>query len=193
MKAAQLTSHGNPGRFTLTNLPDPSPAPDEVLIDVRACGVNRLDLWAEEGGLPIKLGLPRVLGSEIAGTISKLGDDVDDWLVGARVAVQSNLFCGRCEFCLRGDESICIHGQLLGVDRDGGFAEKVAVPARALVPMPDTIDFTTSAALSLAGSTAMHMLTNRTDVQPANGCSSWAEPAASGLTPPKSPVNWALE
>jgi NADPH:quinone reductase-like Zn-dependent oxidoreductase len=166
MKAHQLQSHGNPGKFTLVDLPEPRLAPDEVLVDVKACGLNRLDLWGEEGGLPVPIALPRTLGSEIAGTIAKLGEDVDDWRLGARVAVQSNLFCGHCEFCLRGDESTCIHGKLLGIDRDGGFATHVAVPARALVPMPDGVDFKTSASLSLAGSTAMHMLTNRTEVQP---------------------------
>jgi NADPH:quinone reductase-like Zn-dependent oxidoreductase len=91
---------------------------------------------------------------------------VTDWKVGDRVAVQSNLFCGECEFCRRGDESICIQGELLGVTRDGGLAEKVVVPARALVRLPDRMDFNTSAALTLAGSTAMHMLTNRTQVKP---------------------------
>jgi NADPH:quinone reductase-like Zn-dependent oxidoreductase len=166
MKAVQLTRHGTPGEFQAGEIPLPAPAPDEVLIDVKACGLNRLDLWAEEGGLPVKVNLPRILGSEVAGVISRLGDDVDDWRIGDRVAVQSNLFCGTCEFCLRGDESICLHGSLLGVDRDGGFAQGVAVPARSLVPIPKNLDFTASAALSLAGSTAMHMLLNRAEVHP---------------------------
>ena len=136
------------------------------MVQVRACGLNHLDLWLESGGLPIQVPLPRTPGGEVAGEISALGNDVKDWKLGERVAVQSNLFCGECEFCQRGDESICIKGELLGVSRDGGFAEKVVVPARALVKLPPTLDFNTSAALTLAGSTAMHMLTNRTDVKP---------------------------
>jgi NADPH:quinone reductase-like Zn-dependent oxidoreductase len=91
--------------------------------------------------------------------------DNRSWKVGDRVAVQSNLFCGRCEFCLAGDESLCLSGQLLGVQRDGGFAERVAVPARALVPLPEAASYESSAALTLAGSTAMHMLTNRAQVR----------------------------
>lgn len=94
----------------------------------------------------------------------KTGASVTGWHVGDEVAVQSNLFCGECEFCRRGDESLCLRGQLLGVARDGGFAEEVAVPARSLVRLPSGVDFDTSAALTLAGSTAMHMLTNRTQV-----------------------------
>lgn len=168
MKAVQLVAHGTPGTFQLTNLPDLSPAPDHVIVNVRACGLNRLDLWLEEGGLPVQVTLPRTPGAEISGVISKLGSDVDDWRVGDRVAVQSNLFCGQCEFCLRGDESICLKGQLLGVQKDGGFAEQVAVPARSLVKIPDGVDFETSASLTLAGSTAMHMLTNRAEIRSAD-------------------------
>ncbi len=165
MRAVQLVAHGAPGTFQLVDIPKPVPAPDEVLVQVKACGLNRLDLWAEEAGLPIKLKLPRILGGEISGIVAELGDDVDQWRIGQRVAVQSNLFCGTCEYCLKGEESICLHGSLLGVDRDGGFAEYVTVPARALVALPDGLDFAASAALTLAGSTAMHMLTNRTEVR----------------------------
>src|SRR5689334_7056842 len=79
MRAVQLVSHGNPGKFELVDLPKPAPAPDEVMVQVKACGLNRLDLWAEEAGLPIKLKLPLILGAEIAGVIAELGEDVDDW------------------------------------------------------------------------------------------------------------------
>jgi 2-desacetyl-2-hydroxyethyl bacteriochlorophyllide A dehydrogenase len=164
MKGVQLVAHGTPGKFELRELPDPKLEPDEVLVQVQACGLNHLDLWLEEGGLPIPIELPRIPGSEIAGRIVTTGAAVRDFRVGDKVAVQSNLFCGECEFCRRGEESLCLHGQLLGVQRDGGFAEQVVVPERALVRLPAGVDFDTSAALTLAGSTAMHMLTNRTQV-----------------------------
>ena len=168
MRAVQLVKQGTPGEFKLVEIAAPKPAPDEVVVKVKACGVNRLELWAEEGGLPVPIQLPRILGGEIAGVIAELGEDVDNWRTGERVAIQSNLFCGSCEYCLRGDESLCLHGKLLGIDRDGGFAEMVVVPARSLVPMPEEVDFTACAALTLAGSTAMHMLTNRTEVRSAD-------------------------
>jgi NADPH:quinone reductase-like Zn-dependent oxidoreductase len=166
MKAVQLIGHGAPGQFKFSDVPDPVPAADEVVVRVRACGLNRLDLWLEEGSLPIPVKLPRIPGSEISGEVLAPGRDVSDWRVGDRVAVQSNLFCGHCEFCARGEESVCLHGKLLGVDRDGGFAEQVAVPASALVRLPANVDFAASAALTLAGSTAMHMLTQRASVRP---------------------------
>jgi 2-desacetyl-2-hydroxyethyl bacteriochlorophyllide A dehydrogenase len=165
MKAVQLVEFGAPGKLLITDLPEPQPSSNEVLVKVHACGLNHLDLWLEKGALPIELRLPIIPGAEIAGEVLALGNKVHGWQVGDRVAVQSNLFCGECEFCLAGKESLCLHGQLLGVQRDGGFAEKVVVPARALVSLPDGLNFQSSAALTLAGSTAVHMLTSRVQVQ----------------------------
>src|SRR5436853_2520794 len=99
MKAVQLIAHGSPGKFEFKDIAEPKPAPDQVLVQIKACGLNRLDLWAEEGGLPVPIQLPRTLGCEIAGQIIALGADIDDCRIGDRVAIQSNLFCGFCEYC----------------------------------------------------------------------------------------------
>ncbi len=116
--------------------------------------------------MPAPVQLPRIPGGEISGEILSVGSAVANWKIGDRVAVQSNLFCGRCEFCLRGQESICLRGKLLGVQEDGGFAEQVGVPATSLVRLPANLDFAASAGRTLAGSTAMHMLTQRASVKP---------------------------
>jgi NADPH:quinone reductase-like Zn-dependent oxidoreductase len=178
VKALQLVAHGAPGKFELRDVPDPQPAPGDAVVQVHSCGLNHLDLWLEEAGLPIPVELPRTPGGEIAGKIVALAPPGTAavpaassttgprWKIGDAVAIQSNLFCGECEFCRRGEDSMCLRGEILGVQHDGGFAEKVAVPTRALVPLPAGVDFDTSAALTLAGSTAMHMLTNRTQVKP---------------------------
>src|SRR5258708_7231102 len=141
MKALQLVAHGSPGQFRLADVPDPQPAADEVVVRVRACGLNRLDLWLEEGALPIRLTLPRVPGGEISGEIAQVGTgpEAQSWKVGDRVAIQSNLFCGCCEFCVAGDESLCLNGELLGGQRDGGFAENGVGPARTLTLLPSTV------------------------------------------------------
>ena len=112
------------------------------------------------------LPLPRTPGCEIAGEVLETGSAVSEWKSGDRVAVQSNIFCGECDYCRNGEESFCLRAEMLGVTRDGGFAEKVVVPARALERLPAGVDFDTSAALTLAGSTAMHMLTSRAQVRP---------------------------
>ena len=166
MKAAQLVAHGAPGQWAVNDVPAPAPGPDEVVVQVQACGLNRLDLWLEEGTLPIPLHLPRTPGSEVAGIVVALGSHVTGWRESDRVAVQSNLFCSTCDYCRRGEESLCLNSVMLGVQQDGGFAEQVLVPARALVRLPENVTFETSAALTLAGSTAMHMLTNRAQVHP---------------------------
>ncbi len=166
MKAVQLVAQGKPGKFELRELSDLAPPPGEVTVEVRACGLNHLDLWLEAGALPVAVQLPRTPGGEIAGRVAAVGGGVKGWKAGDSVAIQSNLFCGECEFCRRGDESLCLRGELLGVQRDGGFAERTTVPARALVRLPAGVAFETAAALTLAGSTAMHMLTNRTQVRP---------------------------
>jgi 2-desacetyl-2-hydroxyethyl bacteriochlorophyllide A dehydrogenase len=164
MKAVQLTSHGSPGEFKVADVADPAPGAGEVLVRIYACGLNHLDLWLEAGELPIPLKLPRIPGCEIAGRVVTLGEGVHNWREGERVAIQSNLFCGKCEFCQRGQESLCLNGEMIGIQCDGGFAELVVVPVSALVRLPEKVDFETSAALTLAGSTAMHMLTARTKV-----------------------------
>jgi 2-desacetyl-2-hydroxyethyl bacteriochlorophyllide A dehydrogenase len=165
MKALQLLAHGKPGKFEVRDLPDVQPEAGEVVVKVRACGLNHLDLWTEAGELPIPIKLPLIPGCEIAGEVLQPGAGVTGFKPGNRVAIQSNLFCGACEYCEQGEESMCINNVMLGVQRNGGLAEQVAVPARAVVPLPDTVEFTASAALTLAGSTAMHMLTNRTRVE----------------------------
>src|SRR6476469_199089 len=99
MKAFQLVAQGKPGKFELRDVADPKPDPEEVLVQFRACGLNHLDLWLEEGGLPISIQLPRTPGGEAAGVIAGTGPKVTEWKPGDRVAIQSNLFCGKCEFC----------------------------------------------------------------------------------------------
>jgi 2-desacetyl-2-hydroxyethyl bacteriochlorophyllide A dehydrogenase len=165
LKALQLIAHGSPGKFELREVPDPVPGANEAVVQVQSCGLNHIDLWTESASLPIPIQLPRTPGGEVAGLVFAVGSDVKDWHPGDEVAVQSNLFCGECEFCRRGEESLCRFGQLLGVNRDGGFAEKVLVPARSLIRLPKGVDFDASASLTLAGSTAMHMLTNRATVR----------------------------
>lgn len=165
MKALQLLAHGAPGKLEVRDVPDPLPGAGEVRVRVAACGLNHLDLWLEEAGLPIPVKLPRIPGGEVSGVVEAAGDGVADWKPGDRVAIQSNLFCGQCEFCRRGEESQCLESRLLGVQCDGGFAEYCLAPDRALVRLPESVSFETSAALTLAGSTAMHMLTDRTRVE----------------------------
>lgn len=166
MFAFRLHAQGVSAIHRLEEIPDPHPGPGEVAVRVRACGLNRLDLWAELGELPVASPLPLIQGCEIAGEVARPGPGTEGWSIGDRVAIQSNLFCGGCDGCRSGQESLCLHSRLLGVQCDGGLAERVVVPASALVRLPANVSFTDAAAVTLAASTAMHMLTDRATVNP---------------------------
>jgi NADPH:quinone reductase-like Zn-dependent oxidoreductase len=165
MRAMRFHQFGAADVQRLEAAPDPSPADGQALIRVRACGVNRLDLFVREGKVPVKVPLPHISGSEVAGEVAALGPGVAGFSLGQRVAVHPYLACGACEYCLAGEESTCLRGDILGLLSDGGYADLVAVPANALVPIPAQLSFEQSAALTLAAVTAWHML-DRARVQP---------------------------
>ena len=165
MKALRFHEHGGPEVLRLEEVPDPQPGDGEVVVRVRACGANRLDLWVRAGTLPVKVPLPHISGSEVAGEVAALGPGVRGVSEGQRVAVHPYLFDGTCEYCLAGEESTCLRGDILGLVSDGGFAELVKVPANSLVPIPDGLGFEQAAALTLAAMTAWHML-DRARIEP---------------------------
>jgi len=146
--------------------PEPEPAVGQVRVRVAACGVNHLDRMIAEGTLPGPAPRPRVPGGEVAGWVDAVGGGVDAALVGRAVAVAPYLFCGRCEMCLGGRETICRSGDILGLGCDGGYAEAVVVPAQNLVPLPAGLDPQVAAALPLAAATAHHMLVDRAGLRP---------------------------
>ena len=110
--------------------PDPVPGPDQVVVRVHAASLNHLDLAVRDGIPTLKLTLPHILGCDAAGDIAEVGSDVTDVEVGDRVVVNPGISCGRCEYCLRGEDSECADYKILGEHLPGTYAEKVAVPAK---------------------------------------------------------------
>lgn len=164
-RAFQLTGTGQGSpNYALQHLAMESCNEGEVVVRVAFCGLNRLDLWMEAGDLPVEIPLPRTPGGEVSGVIDSVGAGVTDVHPGDHVIVQSNISCGTCEFCESGEDSRCLKGKLLGVDLDGGLAELVKVPARSVIKIAPDFDLASAASVVLAGSTAMHMLTDRTEV-----------------------------
>ncbi|GAB4399635.1 MAG: zinc-binding dehydrogenase [Anaerolineales bacterium] len=161
MKAILFDQHGGAEVLRYADFETPRPAPGEVLVRLRAASLNRLDLWVRAGWPGIKLQYPHIPGADGAGEVAELGEGVSGWQIGERVAIDSNLGCGECAECLRGNDNRCARWQLLGETRRGTYAEFVAVPARQLFRLPPGFDFHLAAAAGLVFLTAWHSLTRR--------------------------------
>ncbi len=161
MKAAYFERHGGPEVIQVGELPDPAPGAGEVLIEVRASALNHLDLWARRGLPGLELEMPHIGGSDAAGVVSALGAGVEGWASGDPVAVNPSLWCGRCEWCDRGEEPLCTSYRIFGEHVRGGMAELAVVPAANLYRLPDGFDFPAAAAAPLVYQTAWRALLTR--------------------------------
>lgn len=166
MRAAYIEEHGGPEAVRVGELPDPEPGPGQVRIRVVAAALNHLDLWVRRGIPGVELEMPHVLGADGAGVVDAVGEDVVRWHPGDEVYIQPGLFCGRCEFCQQGEESMCIRFQLLGEHRDGTLAERVVVPVENVYRKPAGTAWETAAAFPLVYQTAWRMVIGRAGLRP---------------------------
>jgi NADPH:quinone reductase-like Zn-dependent oxidoreductase len=144
--------------FRIEDAPDPVALPGRVVVRVRACALNHLDLFQRRGLERVTIPMPHISGADVAGEIAVLGDGVGGWRAGQRVMLQPGVSCGACAACVAGRDHLCPQYDVLGYQSDGGNAEFVAVPAANLIALPDGIDFATAAAFPLTFLTAWHML-----------------------------------
>ncbi len=164
MKAVRIHQFGGPEVLTYEDVPDPKPRKDQVLIRVRACALNHLDIWVRKG-LP-GVNLPHILGSDIAGEIVEVGEYITDLKPGQRVLLAPMHFCNHCAKCVAGLQNQCRQFTVLGNAVDGGNCELIAVPAVNVIPIPDWLDFNEAASVPLVFVTAWHMLTGRAAIRP---------------------------
>ncbi|MSP63653.1 MAG: alcohol dehydrogenase [Myxococcales bacterium] len=166
MKAITLRQHGGPEVLHLEDLPDPTPGPGEVRVRVKACALNRLDLWVR-GGLPhLRHHYPFILGADIAGTVDGIGGGVRGAKDGDEVVLNPGISCGHCRECLSGRDNLCRDYGILGEHRDGGYAQYVVVPSQNLLPAPKTLPPEEQAAFPLTFLTAWQMLVRKAAIQP---------------------------
>jgi len=158
MKALYFDRHGELDVVKYGDVPDPEPGPGEVLIRVRACALNFLDIWVRRGWPGLKLEMPHWCGADVAGEIAALGKTVSGWQVGQRVVVDPGVNLAEDQYTRSGEDSVSPGYHVLGEHRRGGAAEYLALPARNLAVMPDDIDFPEAAAPLLVGLTAWRML-----------------------------------
>lgn len=161
MKAVYFHEHGGPEVLEYGDFPTPEPGPGQVLVKLKAAALNRLDIWVRKGWPGIKLEYPHIPGADGAGDIAAVGAGVEDWEVGDRVVINSNLGCGHCSYCLAGYDNRCREWELLGETVRGTYAEYVVVPDRNVYPLPEGIDERTAAAAALVFHTAWHSLITR--------------------------------
>ncbi len=165
MRGYLVERHGGPEVVELQELVEPVAGPGEVVVRVRACGLNHLDLWVRNGVPGHRFPLPLVPGSEVAGTVESIGPGVDDLELDAPVLLGSGVSCGHCPRCLAAQDWLCPGYGLLGEHRDGGGAELVVVPRRNVLPMPRGLSYVDAAALPLVFLTAWHMLAVRAELR----------------------------
>jgi len=163
MKAVRFHQHGGPDVLRCEDAPDPAPAPGRAIVRVRACALNHLDLWQRRGLDRVRIPLPHISGSDVAGEIVDPGGG--ELPPGTRVLLQPGLRCGTCRFCAEGRDNECVRYDVLGLQSDGGYAELVSVPLENLVAMPDHVDIIHAAAFPLTFLTAWHMLVTRAAVR----------------------------
>ncbi len=166
MKAALFHEHGSSDVLKYEELDTPKPGAGEVLVEVKACSVNHLDIWVRKGLPGLELPMPHIGGSDIVGTVAGVGSGVEGILEGDRVVIDPNLSCGSCAWCRAGEDSLCDSFGILGEHRRGGFAEYAVVPARNLLPLPAHVPFEQAAAVPLVFLTAWRMVTGRARVRP---------------------------
>lgn len=166
MKAAVIHEFGGPEVLRYEEVPDPKPRADQVLIRVRACAMNHLDLWVRRGLPGVKL--PHILGSDVAGEIVEVGEYLTGFQPGQRVLVAPMHFCTHCDQCVAGRQNLCREFTVLGNGVDGGNCELIAVPSASVIPIPDSLGFSEAASVPLVFLTAFHMLTGRATIRPGN-------------------------
>lgn len=165
MKAVRFHEYGGCNVLRYEDARDPVPESGEVLIRVRACAVNHVDIDMRSGISRLPLALPHILGFEIAGDVEALGDDVTEVAVGDRVSPLFQIHCRQCEWCRRGEHMHCENITMLGVQAPGGYAEYVVAPAWALIKLPATLKYEDAASIQTTFSTVWHALVTRAQLR----------------------------
>ncbi len=165
MKAVCFRAHGGPEVLELIELPKPEPTAREVRVKVKAVALNHLDVWVRTGWAGLKIKLPHILGSDVAGVIDAVGAEVSDLAVGTEVVINPGLSCGVCDRCLLGEDNFCRQYVIIGEHVTGGYAEYLCVPRQNIVLKPKALSFEEAACLPLTFLTAWTMLVRRAQLK----------------------------
>ena len=170
MRAIRVSTPGGLDALQVVELPDPTPGPGELTLEIKAAGVNHLDLWVRKG-LPVAK-YPIILGSDAAGIVRE---------TGRRALLSPSTSCGSCEFCSSGEKPLCLKWTVFGEHRDGTYAGLICVPAENLIPIPDSLSYEDAAAAPLVSLTAWRMLMTRGRLAPSEDVLVWSAGAGVGI------------
>ena len=166
MKTVLFHQHGGPEVLEFTDFPTPEPKPGEALIRLCASALNFVDILVRKGWPALKLELPHIGGEDGAGEIVSFGDgSARDLKVGDRVVINANLGCGECEYCVAGNDNMCLNWHMIGETIRGTYAEYISIPVKQLYKLPKDFDFHEAAAAALVYQTAWHSLVKRGNLQ----------------------------
>ncbi len=166
MKAVVIYEHGGVDKLKYDEIPNPEVRGNDVLVGVKACAMNHLDVWIRKGLPHLKLKYPHVLGTDVAGVVAKLGDDVRSIEIGTPVLVSPAITCERCFHCLSGRDNLCRELKILGENHSGGCSEYISVPKENVIPMPNNVSFEEGASIPVVFHTSWHMLVDRAGIKP---------------------------
>src|SRR6267142_3677760 len=164
MKAARIHEHGSPEVLIYEDVPDPKIKANQILVRVRACALNHLDLFIRAGIPGMKFSMPHILGSDIAGEVIAAGELCERVKTSWRVLLSPGLSCRQCDQCAAGHDNFCRRYTIFGSGVDGGNAELIAVPEWTAIQIPDDLNFEQAAAVPLVFLTAWHMLVGRAKI-----------------------------
>jgi NADPH:quinone reductase-like Zn-dependent oxidoreductase len=166
MRAARIHRHGGPEVLVYEDAPEPKARANEIVLRVRACALNHLDLWVRNGLPGLELPMPHILGSDMAGEVAAVGEQCERIRVGQRVLLSPGLSCRQCPQCLAGRDNHCRRYTVFGYGVPGGNAEYLAAPEYTAIPIPDQMTFEEAAAVPVVFLTAWHMLFGRAHLEP---------------------------
>jgi NADPH:quinone reductase-like Zn-dependent oxidoreductase len=166
VKAVVFREFGGSDVLRLEDVEEPRPGPGEVALDIAACALNHLDVDVREGISRFPIEPPHVLGLEVVGRISELGEGVEGWQLGERAMPYLMDTCGSCRFCTTGRESLCLTPGFVSFVHSGGYAERLVCSASQLIRVPDELGDVEAAAVQIAFATAWHMLFTRGNLRP---------------------------
>lgn len=161
MRAVVFEEHGGSDQLKYTYVPTPRPGPGEVIVKVKACALNHLDIWTLMGMPGMKISMPHILGCDIAGEVVETGAKVKGIALHKPVVVSPGQPCGHCVYCKEGWDSLCDQYKITGFQVDGGYAEYVKVPAASILRVSNKLSPEEWAGIPLVSLTAWHMLVTR--------------------------------